>query len=161
MMGMKLLGAILLAFTGGYGAWLLNRRAERTVDRLDAWIALLRLTKNQIDCFSLPVPDILARCEPSLLARIGWDGEEHPKDFQGLCEAVRGSLTTEEGERIAEGFCDEIGKGYRAEQIRTCDYSIGLFCAERDRLLAELPRRRQRNTTLCMALSLGAAMVLF
>lgn len=157
----KLFGALLLSGVGAYGALLLNRRAEWRIDRLEAWIALLRLTKNQIDCFSLPVPEILARCEPSLLRRIGWESEEPPADFAALGAALREGELSEEGERVAVGFCEEIGKGYRAEQLRTCDYGIGLFCAERDRLLSELPRRRKRNVTLCMAAALGAVVMLF
>ena len=160
MMGMKLLGAILLAFTGGYGAWLLNRRAERTVDRLDAWIALLRLTKNQIDCFSLPVSEILLRCDRTLLRRVGWEGESAPADFAELGAALDGGTFSEETVRVIRVFAEEIGKGYRAEQVRTCDYGIGLFCAERDRLLAELPRKEKRNLTLCLSAALGTVVVL-
>ena len=160
MMILKLPGAILLSAVGVYSAILLNRGADRQIDRLEAWIALLRLTKNQIDCYALPVPEILQRCEGSLLARLGWSEKEPPPDFGALGATVDRHDLTEEGERIAENFCEEIGKGYRAEQLHTCDYSIGLFCAERDRLLSELPRRRQRNITLCMAAALGTVVVL-
>ncbi|MBR2908475.1 MAG: hypothetical protein IKC26_10815 [Clostridia bacterium] len=156
----KLLGALLLAGVGVYGSVTLNRHAKRQIERLDGWIALLRLTKNQIDCYALPTAEILLRCEGSLLERLGWEELAPPSDFASLRKAVRGMGLTEEGERIAENFCEEIGKGYRGEQLRTCDYGIGLFCAERDRLLAELPRRRQRNITLCMAASLGTVVVL-
>lgn len=161
MLLFKAIGALLLTAVGAYGAILLNRGAEKTIDRLEAWIALLRLAKNQIDCFSLPLSEILLRCEPSLLSRLGWEEESAPEDFAALGAELPLSELSEEGERVARFFCEEIGKGYRNEQLRTCDYSIGLFCAERDRLLAELPKRRQRNVTLCMAAALGAVVVLF
>ena len=157
----KLIGAILLAVVGVYGAVTLNTRAMRQIEQLDAWIALLRLTKNQIDCYALPTSEILRRCDRSLFVRLGWRGVAPPKDFSSLGgEAARLGLT-EEGERIAESFCAEIGKGYRGEQVRTCDYAIGLFSAERDRLLSELPERRQRNVTLCMAAALLVVVILF
>lgn len=156
----KLLGALLLTGAGVYGAVTLNRYAMRQIERLDGWIALLRLTKNQIDCYALPTSEILLRCEKSLLTRLGWEELAPPSDFSSLGKTVRSTGLTEEGERIAVDFCEEIGKGYRGEQLRTCDYGIGLFCAERDRLLAELPKRRQRNITLCMAAALGTVVVL-
>ena len=159
MMILKLFGALLLTSVGICGAVTLNRSARRQIDRLDGWIALLRMTKNQIDCYALPSGEILSRCDRSILVRLGWGESEAPSDFPLLGNAV-GSALTEEGERIALNFCEEIGKGYRAEQLHTCDYSIGLFCAERDRLLAELPRRRQRNITLCMAAALGTVVIL-
>lgn len=157
---LKLAGALLLSAAGVYAAVTLNRNAQRQIDRLDAWIALLRLTKNQIDCYALPAPEILARCDRSLLTRLGWDMKTPPADFAALGASGVFRDLTEEGERIAGNFCEEIGKGYRGEQLRTCDYGIGLFCAERDRLLAELPRRRQRNITLCMAAALGTVVIL-
>lgn len=160
MLILKLPGALLLSAVGVYGAILLNRRAERRIERIEAWIALLRLTKNQIDCYSLPAPEILARCDGTLLSRLGWREIDPPKSFSTLGDGVDRQELTEEGERIAVNFCEEIGKGYRAEQLHTCDYSIGLFCAERDRLLAELPRDRKRNVTLCMAAALGTVVVL-
>lgn len=160
MVFFKALGALVLTGVGVCGAILLNRRAAESIDRLEAWIALLRLTKNQIDCFSLPLSDILRRCEPSLLTRIGWQEKTPPKDFGTLGETARDGVLTEEGERVAVSFCEEIGKGYRGEQLRACDYSIGLFTAERDRLLSELPKRRQRNVTLSLAAALSAVVLL-
>ena len=162
MLIVKVLGAVLLASVGGCGALWLNRNAEAAVERLDAWISLARLTKNQIDCFSLPLPEILQRCEPSLLLRLGTAEctPFPPKEFPELLTGLSHAALTEEGERTARLFCEEIGKGYRAEQLRTCDHCIGLFCAERDRLLSELPRRRKRNITLCLSAALGTVVLL-
>lgn len=156
----KLFGTLILTGVGIYSAVTLNRYAMRQIERLDGWIALIRLTKNQIDCYALPTSEILLRCDRSLLTRLGWEELAPPSDFSSLRKKVQSTGLTEEGERIAENFCEEIGKGYRGEQLRTCEYSIGLFCAERDRLLAELPKRRQRNITLCMAAALGTVVVL-
>ena len=160
MLYFKLLGAILLTAVGGYGAWMLGRRDSIRIDRVEAWIALLRLTGNQIDCFSLPVPEILARCDGNLLRRLGWSGDAPPADFRALVRSDASEGLTMEGKRIAVGFSEEIGKGYRQEQLRACDYSIGLFSAERDRLLSQLPQKRKRDITLCMAAALGTVILL-
>lgn len=157
---LKTVGAVIALAVGGYGAVLLNRRARLAVDRCDAWISLLRLVKNQIDCFSLPVSEILLRCDRTLLRRVGWEGESAPDDFAELGAALDGATFSEETVRVIRVFAQEIGKGYRAEQVRTCDYGIGLFCAERDRLLAELPRKEKRNLTLCLSAALGTVVVL-
>ena len=160
MLFCKLLGALFAISAGVCGAVLLNREADRRIDEVEAWIALLRLTKNQIDCFSLPQREILARCDEGLLRRLGWTGNKPPEEFSALGSSLRESRLTEEGERIARGFTEEIGKGYRAEQLHTCDYAIGLFCAERDRLLSQLGGARKRNTTLCLCGAVALAIVL-
>ena len=160
MLFVKLLGAGLLVLVGGYGALLLNRRAEREVDRMDAWISLLRLVKNQIDCYALPLSEILLRASPPLLSRIGWDADGAPNGFDAIGAVIGDTGMSEEGERVARFFCEEIGKGYRAEQLHTCDYAIGLFCAERDRLLSQLGGARKRNTTLCLCGAVALAIVL-
>ena len=160
MLFFKMLGAVLLLATGIGGAVTLNRRAEARIDRVEAWISLLRLTKNQIDCFSLPLGEILGRCEGTVLRRMGWEASAAPEDFSALLSLTGEGYLSEEGGRIAAGFCEEIGKGYRGEQLRTCDYSIGLFCAERDRLLSALPGCRKRNTTLLMALAVFTVIIL-
>lgn len=156
----KLLGALLVALAGVLGAIRLNRAAEGRIDEVEGWIALLRLTKTEIDCFSLPQSEILARCDGAILRRIGWEGETPPADFASLEAVLDRCGLSPEGERIARIFLGEIGRGYRREQLRICDYGIGLFTAERDRLLAELPKRRQRNAVLSMTLSLGAVVLL-
>ena len=160
MLYFKWIGAIILTAVGGYGAWLIGKRDSMEIDRVEAWIALLRLTKNRIDCFSLPVPEILARCETNLLRRLGWSADTPPADFRALAESDAADGLTMEGRRIACGFSEEIGKGYRQEQLRACDYSIGLFSAERDRLLSQLPKKRKRDITLCMAAALGTVILL-
>lgn len=160
MLFCKLLGALLLTLAGISGAVLLNRAASRRIDAVEGWIALIRTTKNRIDCFALPLPEILRRCDEGILAAIGWQGDEPPVDFRALREVLTTGLLSEEGIRIADGFLGEIGKGYRAEQLRTCDYGIGLFSAERDRLLAALPKERSRNVALSMAMALGAVVLL-
>lgn len=160
MLYLKLIGAILLTAAGGYGAWLIGKRDSMRIDRVEAWIALLRLTKNRIDCFSLPVPEILARCEANLLRRLGWSEKTPPADFRALVDSDASEGLTMEGRRIAHGFSEEIGKGYRQEQLRACDDSIGLFSAERDRLLSQLPKKRKRDITLCMAAALGTVILL-
>ena len=160
MLFCKLLGALLLTLVGIYGSALLNRAASRRIDAVEGWIALLRMTKNRIDCFALPLPEILRRCDREILAAIGWEDDEPPREFRALREVLLPRLLSEEGIRIAEGFLGEIGKGYRAEQLRTCDYGIGLFSAERDRLLAALPKERSRNVAISVSMALGAVVLL-
>ena len=64
----KLFGSLLLVGAGLYIALLLARYEHRRVGVLDGYLSLLRFIRGQIDCFSMPIGQILATVDPSVLA---------------------------------------------------------------------------------------------
>ena len=64
----KLFGSLLLVGAGLYNALLLARYEHRRVGVLDGYLSLLRFIRGQIDCFSMPIGQILATVDPSVLA---------------------------------------------------------------------------------------------
>ena len=67
----KLFGSLLLVGAGLYIALLLARYEHRRVGVLDGYLSLLRFIRGQIDCFSMPIGQILATVDPSVLAACG------------------------------------------------------------------------------------------
>ena len=70
-MVLRLAGAAILSVCGILLASHLNRSAERRLRETEGWIALLRFVKAQVSCFSLPMGEILARCDADLLSQCG------------------------------------------------------------------------------------------
>ena len=60
MIAYKIIGGLLILGTGGYIALAVNRFERRRLRVLDAYISLLYYIKGQIDCYALPVGDILS-----------------------------------------------------------------------------------------------------
>lgn len=95
--------------------------------------ALLRYTKSQVENYSMPCGEILRRCPREILLLCGYEGDEPPKDFSELYEALY--IEDAEAKRIFFDFADDMGNSYRAEQVRRCEEFLALM-SERERYIA-------------------------
>ena len=57
----KLLGTLILLGAGGYVSLAMNRFERRRLSVLDGYLSLIQYIKGQIDCYAMPLTDILAR----------------------------------------------------------------------------------------------------
>lgn len=154
----KIAGALFLSVSGVLCAAHLNRRAERRVRQIGGWISLLRFVKGQVECFSLPMGEILARCNPEILAECSFAGDVAPTSFEALLTAaVPDDRDTEE---ILRRFCAEFGRGYREEEMRGCDYFLSQLEARRSELSGKLPAQKKMHTTLCLCSALAVVLLL-
>ena len=158
MMVYKLAGALILSVSGMLCAACLNRRAEGRLSEVSGWIALLRFCKVQIECYSLPMGEILGRCGGEMLSACGYLGEIAPRSFEDLLRAS--AWRDGETERIVRGFCEEFGRGYREEQMRGCDYYLSALEAHREGLAKRLPAQKKMNTTLSVCAALAMVLLL-
>ena len=108
----KLVGALLLALSGVLGAVWMNRRSSMVLRQADGFLALLRYVKNQVECFALPVSEILRRCDPKILSECGYEGEAVPQRMEELVEACR--IEDRETVEHMTRFSREFGRCYRA-----------------------------------------------
>ena len=158
MLTLKWLGVGVMLGVTAYSA-LRTTRAERArLALLDAWIALLYYVRGQIDCFSLPMDEILCRADKSLLAELGHTGGQARLSVLLERTALRLDKDTR---RTLEVFLRELGSTYREEQVRRCDHYLGQLQAGRERLAAQLPARIKLCVTLHFCLALGAAVLLW
>ncbi len=136
MLYCKALGAIFLLSASVLAGLLARRFFRLRYKQALGFLALLQHTRRQIDCFSAPIRQILSSCDPEVLSDIGATGEVD--DFS---ELVSGELYL--SEQICEllgRFCGELGKGYREDQLRACDYYIATLSPYCDELRKELVR---------------------
>ena len=174
----KLLGTLLLLGAGGYISLALNRFERRRLAVLDGYISLLRYIKGQIECYAMPLPDILARADPGMIAAcLGVD----PTAFAeaafaeaALAEAAREEITPlpalvresrlylePESERLLTALSGELGAGFRAEQVARCDYYLEALVGQRSKLADALPARLRVGSTICMCCAVAATILLW
>ena len=151
----KWMGLILIFLCGvgaGYFLCLFERRRCR---QAEGFLSLLRHIRMQIDCFSLPVCKILSTLDAQL--RIDCCVPERASDFAALLESTR-LLLPEEACTLLQDFSRDLGKNYREEQLRCCDYYLSRLSPLCEKLRTELPRRLRLAwllpTALCAALIL-------
>ena len=158
MLVFRTVGACMLALCGVLSAVNLNARASASLSQIEAWIRLLHLVKTQIECFSVPMPEILKRLDVSLLRSCGYSGKTPPRS---LGELVGGcDIRDAECMSVMDSFAGEFGGGYRDEQVKRCDYFIALLDRRRDAVSAQLPSKKKLNATLCVTGAL-AIVILF
>ena len=154
----KALGAIVIFVCGIETARRLNARLTGENERTEKYILLLRYIKVQIDCFALPIGEILARTEGSLLAGCGWRSESAPTSLdEMLTEAGLGDRTSQ---GILLEFCKDFGRSYLDEQIRRCDHYITLLEERQVSVGKDIPRRKKLNSTLCISGALALIILL-
>ncbi len=169
----KLWGGLLLMLAGGYLSVAVSRFERRRLAVLDAYLSLIYHIKGQIDCYAMPIRDILATVDPMLLAACL--GSDDPADatallpallctpeppLPALVEASRIYLEPE-SERLLGSFAQELGATHRADQVARCDHYITVLGEERRRLLESLPTRMRVGSTLCLCAAAGAAVLLW
>lgn len=169
----KAIGGLLILGMGGYVSLSISRYERRRLRVLDAYISLIYYIKGQIDCYALPVGDILARADPALIAAcLGLERDD--RDTAELLACFVGTdsplprLVNEsrlylepESERLLRTFSGELGHTFRTEQVARCDYYISALTEERRKLFAALPARVRVSSVLCICCALGATVLLW
>ncbi len=169
----KAIGTLLLLLAGGYLSVSVSRYERRRLLVLDAYLSLIYHIKGQIDCYAMPIRDILAMADPALLsACLGSDDPETAADIlpallalpdsplPALVEESRLYLNPE-AERLLASFAHELGATHRSDQVARCDYYITVLGEERRRLIEVLPARMRVGSTLCLCAAVGAAVLLW
>ena len=154
----RIAGVFLLVGSGIFGARFMNRSAAERLWQVEAWLSLLRYTRMQVDCFALPMSEILRRADADVLRACGYEEKLCPESF----EALWSGCVIRDGE-CAEWmrcFSLEFGKGYREEQRRGCEYYEALLEQKREALSADLPMRKKVHSALWVSGAL-AAVILF
>lgn len=147
----------MIALSGAGAAYMLNKSARISVTRTESAISLIRFLRSEIECFAMPLPRALERCPRDILRGCGYTGEKPPRSLWEIAECQSDSVTKAQLSR----FCDEIGKGYRDEQMVLCDYYLAVLEDRRQQLSDQLPARRKMNSALCMSSALGLVILLF
>ena len=136
----------------------LNERVAENLSALERYISLLHYIKAQVDCFVLPISDILKRADGEMLFGCGWRGDVPPSSLEELIS--RASLDDSAAQSILLEFCSDFGKSYLDDQLRRCDHYISLLEDRREILGRELPSKKKLNSTLCISAALAIVILL-
>ena len=137
----ELLGAALLLGGGARVAVMLCAFERRRCKQAEGFLALARCVREGIECFSIPIAEIFAKCDAKIWADCGVGAQDF-SDFPSLLDACTLYLPRDM-KRLLLDFSERLGGGYREEQLRCCDYFLERFTPCCDRLRAELPRRER------------------
>lgn len=151
---LKLVGGLLLALTGVVLAVSIYRFEQKKLRVIDAFISLIFHIKGQIDCYSLPLCDIMQNRPTDL---------ELPRGTGDFFELLSHSKIYLDAEayRLLERFYLEFGSLYREEQLKRCDYYIDALTEQRRMLFDDLPARARVGGALCICSVIGLLIILW
>ena len=148
----------MVTLCGMAGAYLLNRADSAALSQTEGIISWVRHVHSQIECFSMPLHDVLCRCPEDIYRSCGYQGEDIPGSMEELLKGCE--FCDSETAKHLSRFCSDIGKGYRDEQLVLCDYTVSLLEERRRALSEQLPSRKKRNSALCMSGALAVVILL-
>lgn len=158
MIFLKLIGVMLILSVGGFCATSAVRYEKKRIRVLDGWIDLIQYIRAKIDCYLMPLGEILSDSATPLSPLCTSDASD-----TDLAKILHASSAFLDGDslRLLNGFVGEIGTTYREEQLRRCDYYVSALRAQRERIAAELPTRTRLSVTLSLCIALGTAVLLW
>lgn len=137
----------------------MQRYQTKRIEQLEAFLSLVEYIKNQIECYLLPIDEILLSCDESLLIKCGAEQDAKFRDLYELVCAIK-IFGDEDAELMIASFSKDFGTQYRREQIKSCD----LFC---DGLRAEIEKLKDKNIkerkvrlALCLCISFSIVLML-
>ncbi len=154
----KILGALLILSVGIFSAFVSVQYEKKRLSVVDGWIDLILYIRGQIDCYLMPLDDILSGGDRALFEACM--SPENAADLPAILEASQIYLDGD-AKRTLESFVREIGAGYREEQLKRCDYFIASLRAQREKIAAALPMRTRLCATLCVCIALATAILLW
>lgn len=155
---LKFLGALLILAVGVFAAFVSVQYEKKRLSVVDGWIDLILYIRSQIDCYLMPLDDILSGGDRALFEACM--SPSNAADLPAILEAS-GIYLDGDGKRLIESFVREIGAGYREEQIKRCDFFISSLRTQRERIAAQLPLRTRLCATLCICIALATAILLW
>ena len=154
----RILGACTVLGIVALAAWSRVQKERKGLAVLEAWITLLYEVRNRIDCFSLPINQILSNTDRALLDTLGCNGENPTPDR--LFRSSEAFLY-EDCKALLRALLGELGTSYRQEQVKRCDHYLKALEAHRDKIKQNLPMRQKMLVTLHLCAGLGAVILLW
>ena len=155
---LKLLGVGLILGAGGAAASFGVRFEKRKLDVLAGWIRLIRYIRSQVDCYLLPMPQILERADTALLEECLC---RQPKpDLPAVYHASQIYLDAE-AQRLLSSFVREYGFETREELLRLSDYYMEALGQIRARRMEELRAKTRVIFAVCMGTAILISILLW
>ena len=155
---LKFLGALLILSVGIFAAFVSVQYEKKRLSVVDGWIDLILYIRVQIDCYLMPLGDILSGGDRALFEACM--SPSNAADLPAILDAS-GIYLDGDAKRTLESFVREIGAGYREEQLKRCDFFISSLRTQRERIAAALPLRVRLCATLCVCIALATAILLW
>ena len=137
---MKIIGVLMIAFSAIMIASNLAEKTDITVKSVSALREILEHTKNMIECYSLPISEILCGVEFSLFLDCGYSKKTPPLDFDEFLKSS--DIFDCEAREHMVAFAEGFGKGYRQDELSRCSLYLEKIRAREQKLIKESAKKK-------------------
>ena len=151
---MQIIGILLILCSTIFIANRMISEVEKTLRATSALRAVMEHTKNLIECYSLPIGQILRRLDPSVLEACGYKRENSKPPLTLLELAENSCIPDAESFEIFLSFAKDFGKEFRKDEILRCSAFLEKMRSREQKLLKESAKKKKviLTTFICMAL---------
>ena len=128
----------------------IRRHNQRRLRCMEALLDMMRSIQLKIDCYAIPIPEILAECDERTLIDCGISGGKC-SSLDDLYQQCRIYMGKPEGYILKE-FCSSIGCGYRETEVKLCEKYISELNAIKNEYRVILPKVNKAATVLCFCI---------
>lgn len=149
----KIISSFLILTAGGISAFGINKNYKKQSEIIKDISELFEYIKNQIFYFNTPSEIILKNCKSRLVNCFDFS-----KDDYGIKDCRKIDFLPEKEKKAVYDFFNSFGKTTREEELKICDYSIGII--EKYKENREQNERKKINGYSCLCMIFGILFVI-
>ncbi len=153
----KIIGGLLLITVALVASAVMIIKERRRLSQLRAFSELIEFIYKQIEAFNLPIAEILSIADPELLRECGFS--DKVSDFKGLL-SHEGLFIDAKTKSLVFNFVTGLGRSYRDEQLRHCEYYLKEIKGYTELAAAEYPKKCKLILTLSLCAALGLIIIM-
>jgi len=155
----KLLGAVGLLIAGMWFYYTHTLFQKKGIKQLDGYIRFITNIKAEIECYMLPITDILSRVSEREFKECGIEDSHGIKSIDDMISKAEFFLDDDTINALIS-FSSEFGVGYIEQQIRSCERCIATLISKRGELALKNEKDKKVSLAICLSLSLSLILIL-
>ncbi len=155
----KWLGAGSLMTAAAIFSICLIREHRKKLLELEAFFDMISCIRDNIEHLMKPLPEIFQNYNHTYLDSCGFLKNVRETNLQQAWEKYTCSLGGESF-RLIDEFVRNIGKGYRTEELRLCEYTLGRLRKLMDHVQADTANQLKLYKTVPMMFALSVILIL-
>lgn len=159
MLFYKIIGSCGIVVASLWFSMQSNRYREAKRMQIDAYISLISFIRKQIECYNLPIKDILSKYQNNKLLECGVLYDSDVKSFEELLDSST-LLVDSDTYQILYGFANEFGTSYYNAQLNSCDRCIEELKKIRESHKEKSKKEGKLSFAICLSLSFSLIIIL-
>lgn len=148
---MKLIGSVFIIFASVVSSYFYEKTLKENMKNTDELYDLINYIKINIEYFSTPINEILISYSYNSIFIQELIGKSNLKVLNFLDSNTKSNLNS---------FFNELGKGYKKEQIALCEYNLKILDALREKMKMEFSNKSKLFRSLSLFSGIGCVILL-